>query len=80
MIFESKISSKNQVTLPKKIMRRLGLSPRDRIVFQEEDGAVIIRPKNKTLSQLRGSFPRQGQKALSPEQMEEAIGGGGNDS
>lgn len=74
MIKEVKISSKNQVTIPKEVMSRLGLGPCDRLVFQEDaSGSIVIRPKNRTLAQLRESFPHRKQKAVSLEAMQRAI-------
>jgi AbrB family looped-hinge helix DNA binding protein len=74
MIKEVKISSKNQVTIPKEVMTRLGLAPSDRLVFQEEPGgSFLIRPKNKTLAALRGTFPHRNQKAVNLETMQSAI-------
>ena len=39
----SKVSSKGQVTLPKKIRESLGLGPGDLIVYELENGLVSIR-------------------------------------
>ena len=40
---ESKVSSKGQVTLPKKIRECLGLRPGDRISYAVDNGTVSIR-------------------------------------
>ena len=39
----SKVSSKGQVTLPKKIRESLGLRPGDRISYAVDNGTVSIR-------------------------------------
>ena len=37
------LSSKNQITLPKRVREKLGLKPNDTIVFIEKDGEIVIR-------------------------------------
>ena len=38
----SRLSPKNQVTIPKDARIRFNLNPSDRIIFQDEDGKLII--------------------------------------
>lgn len=73
MIAESKISSKNQVTLPKEIMLAVGLKASDRIVFQFDGQTLRILPKNSHLADLRNRFPHGGQVAVSIEEMQHSI-------
>jgi AbrB family looped-hinge helix DNA binding protein len=41
----SKLTSKNQLTLPVEIRRHLGVGPKDKIAFVvQEDGTVQVRP------------------------------------
>jgi AbrB family looped-hinge helix DNA binding protein len=47
---------KGQVVVPKRIRDRLGLRPGDRLVVEEEDGAVRIS-KPATADDLFGSLP-----------------------
>lgn len=44
MKYSSSISSKGQVTVPRKIRERLGLSPGDRVDFVVEGDRTVIRP------------------------------------
>jgi len=39
----STLSTKNQVTLPKIVREKLGLKPKDIVVFIERDGEIILR-------------------------------------
>ena len=38
----AKVTSKGQVTIPKKIRDRLGVNPGEGIQFEEKDGAMLI--------------------------------------
>ncbi|HEV7127179.1 MAG TPA: type II toxin-antitoxin system PrlF family antitoxin [Ktedonobacterales bacterium] len=55
--FPSTITSKGQVTIPKAVRERLGLSAHDRIVFViEDDGTVTLRvPQYPTVASLAGA-------------------------
>ncbi|RMG32673.1 MAG: AbrB/MazE/SpoVT family DNA-binding domain-containing protein [Methanobacteriota archaeon] len=69
----AKISSKGQLTIPKKIRTRLKLKAGDRIKFTiNEDGRIEITPVRISLKELRGmlSPPKQ---TISLQEMEEAI-------
>lgn len=51
----AKISSKNQVVIPKKIRKALGLHGGDEILFEPGDGIAIIMPKpNDYVEYMRG--------------------------
>jgi len=41
---ETSITQKGQVTIPVEIRTRLGLKPRDRVVFDMDDNVVTLRP------------------------------------
>ena len=54
----ARISSKNQVTLPADVRRRLGVGASDRIAFVlGEGGTVEIRPVRFDLESILGSIP-----------------------
>lgn len=56
----SKITSKGQTTIPKRIRERLHLEPGDRVLFVERKGEVVLQPVKHTLLDLKGSVePRQ---------------------
>lgn len=66
MIWAAPISSKGQVTLPVLLRQDLGVIPgRDKIMFQKQNGEVIIRAAKKTLFDLAGiltGHPKSGLK------------------
>lgn len=70
----STITSKGQITLPKKIRERLHVAPGDRIDFVvEENGLVVVRPARSRLRQLRGMLKDRKRKPVTLDQMDAAI-------
>jgi antitoxin PrlF len=52
------ISSKNQVTIPAEVRRRLGIGAADKVSFiVNDDGSVELRPTRYTLDSIIGSIP-----------------------
>lgn len=49
------VSLKGQVTLPVEVRRRLGLKPKDKVVFELVEDGVKIAPAHFTLESLMGS-------------------------
>ncbi len=52
MIVQAKITSKRQVTIPIKIMRKLGLNPGDAIAFEDKKNHIEIIPMGTKFSAL----------------------------
>lgn len=71
----STVSSKGQVTIPKKIREFLKVEKFDKIVFIPlEDGKVMITSKQTSVSELFGMLKhRKLQKPVSVEEMEIEI-------
>ena len=68
------LTSKGQLTLPKKIRDALGLKPGDQIDFVlDASGEVRLRPGAYDVGELRGLLHRAGRPPVSVEEMEEAI-------
>ena len=68
------MTSKGQLTLPKDIRDRLGLSAGSRLDFQiNEQGWLLARPVTNTALGLAGLLRRPGQVAVSVEDMNEAV-------
>ncbi|NMF63176.1 AbrB/MazE/SpoVT family DNA-binding domain-containing protein [Brasilonema octagenarum] len=68
------ITSKGQTTIPKEIREKLNLRPGDRIHFIiEPDGKVYIQPVNIQVEELSGILHKAERKAVSIEEMNEAI-------
>lgn len=69
------ITSKGQLTLPKRVRDELGLKPGDKVEFEKsKDGRYVLRPRNRSALALAGSLHRPGMKALSVEEIDEALG------
>lgn len=59
----SKLTSKNQLTLPVEIRRHLGVGPDDKVAFViQEDGTVQVRPASNSvvdsIAGFAGTLPR----------------------
>lgn len=68
------VTSKGQLTLPKGIRERLGLSAGSRLDFQvDERGWLLARPVTNTALGLAGLLRRPGQQAMSVEAMADAV-------
>jgi antitoxin PrlF len=73
------ITSKGQVTLRKDLLRHLGVHPGERIEIVELPGGELrVRAVKLTgkIQDFFGSLRREGQKALSIEEMNEVIAKG----
>lgn len=67
------VTSKGQVTLPKKIREHLGLSEGDRVAFRESpDGTIVIEAETLELLSLRGTV-RPRVRGVSIDDMEAAV-------
>lgn len=70
------VTSKGQVTIPKKVREHLGIKPGDRLEFHiDETGNVHLESGNKSIRALKGILPRP-ERALTLEKMNEAIARG----
>ncbi|HDD53100.1 MAG TPA: AbrB/MazE/SpoVT family DNA-binding domain-containing protein [Thermosulfidibacter takaii] len=68
------ITSKGQVTIPKKIREALKLRPGDKIeIVITKEGEAIIRPISKKVDDVFGRLHQLSRKALTVEEMNEAI-------
>ena len=68
------LTSKGQLTLPKKIRESLGLKPGDQVDFVlDAAGDVRLRPGAYDARELRGFLRRAGRRVVSLEDMEQAI-------
>jgi antitoxin PrlF len=77
--FESKMSSKGQLTVPVAVRKQFDLKTGDIVDFYIEEGerAVRIVPRNKSILELAGMLgahrPATG-RAVTIEEMNEAVG------
>ncbi len=71
------ITSKGQVTIPAGIRELIGLHEGDKLDFHiDADGHLKVDVVGGTLADLKGLLPKPA-RPLSMEEMEEAIGRGG---
>lgn len=68
----STVTSKGQVTIPKKIRMFLKIEPSDKIDFSVENGQVILKPV-KTLQNFSGSVPPKGKGDFNAERQQVKI-------
>ncbi len=58
------MTSKGQVTIPKRVREELHLKPHDKLVVLTEGGTAILRPIHGTILGLRGILHRPGMKPI----------------
>jgi antitoxin PrlF len=68
MSADATLTSKGQTTIPKSIRDRLHMKAGDRMTFTlMPDGVVLMRVKNKHVSDLAGLLYKKGRKPLTVE-------------
>ena len=68
------LTTKGQVTIPKKIRESLKLHTGDKIeIIVTEKGEAIIRPVSRKVDDIFGKLHKQGRKALSIDAMDDDI-------
>jgi antitoxin PrlF len=67
---DATLTSKGQTTIPKSIRDSLGMKTGDRMSFTlMPDGVVVMRVKNKRVSDLAGILYKRGRKPVPVEQL-----------
>ena len=71
---ESKITTKGQCVVPKKIRDYMRLNPGDKIDFViREDGVVYVQPVILDVRELKGQMKKPGRKPVPLKDMEKAV-------
>lgn len=71
---EATVTSKGQITIPKRVREHLGVRPGDKLDFVvEEDGQVVVRPISRDIRDLAGVLHRPGACVVTLEEMDRAI-------
>ena len=71
------VTSKGQITIPKKVRQTLRLGPGDRVEFLiEKGGKISVRPGKADVADLKGLLHRRGRRAVSLAEMDAAIAKG----
>lgn len=70
----STITSKGQVTIPKRVRDRLHWKSGDRLEFSvDPSGRVIVELATGDIRELRGLLHRSGREPVTVEEMNEAV-------
>ena len=69
-MINSTLTDKWQTTIPVKVRKALNLKPRQRLVYELVDGAVLVKPQPETLKDLYG-FLADDQSPLSKSEERE---------
>ena len=71
----AKITSKGQITIPRRVRARLAVEPGDRLAFEfDDDGLLRVAPVRDPLLPLRGFLAKDATgRRLDVEQIDEAI-------
>lgn len=71
------LTSKGQITIPKKVRQVLHLGIGDRVEFViEKSGKVLVHPGKGRVADLKGILHRRSRKPVSLTEMEDAIAKG----
>jgi len=75
MSITSKLTSKNQTTIPKAVVEALQIKPSSMLMYEiEPDGRVVLTAKSATFEDLAESFPaKRPRKPVSDERMKDAV-------
>ena len=57
MIATSRLTRKNQTTIPKAVVEALGMKPSDRLVYEIEDDRVVVTARTGSLVDMAGNPP-----------------------
>ena len=70
---EVKVTRANQVTIPKQIVEKLGISRGDKLIVTLEDGKIVLYPKKKNKPKIYRLNKRINWK-IAEQEIEEEIG------
>jgi antitoxin PrlF len=71
---EATLTTKGQVTIPKRVRDHLKLETGARLDFViEDDGTVVLKPVTRHVRELAGLLHRPGRRPVSLDEMNEGI-------
>lgn len=71
---EATLTTKGQVTIPKRVREHLKLETGARLDFViEDDGTVVLKPLTRHVRELAGLLHRPGRRPVSVDEMNESI-------
>ena len=69
-MIKSTVTDRWQTTIPAKVRKALHLKPRQRLVYELMDGAVLLKPQPETLKDLYGCLASHRPPASKSEERE----------
>lgn len=72
-VTEATLTSKGQITIPKRVRDALGLSAGDRVDFIDAERGVLMIPAKRDLKLLRGMFKGRRNKPATIAQINDVI-------
>jgi antitoxin PrlF len=75
----STVTSKGQITLPRSVRHALGLNAGDKVDFVPVEGGFKLVPLRQDVRALKGRFAGRVERAVTLEEMDEAIAGAASD-
>lgn len=75
MSITSKLTSKNQTTIPKAVVEALQIKPSSLLIYEiEPGGRVVLSAKSATFAELADSFPaKKPKQPVSLEQINASV-------
>ena len=71
---QSIITSKGQVTIPKKVREKLHLQRGDKVDFiLKDDGSAILQPMAKSVEDVFGMLAKEGGKSFSTDEIDAQL-------
>lgn len=68
------VTSKNQVTLPAKVVKKLDLGPGRKLLMRERGSQIILEPQGDLLTRMQKHWPKvKVKRPLSDEELKQAI-------
>lgn len=67
-MIKSTLTDKWQTTIPAEVRRALHLKPRQRLIYELVDGAVLVKPQPETLKDLYGCLANDKPSASKSEE------------
>lgn len=70
---EATLTSKGQITIPKRVRDALGLTAGDRVDFVDAERGVLMVPAKRDLTTLRGMFNGRRRKPATIKEIKRTI-------
>lgn len=68
------LTSKGQLTVPKRVRDQLHLRPGDRLEFRiDSDGTLTVYPLTRRVSEVFGAFARKGNRVRSTDEIRRGL-------